>query len=59
MEELFVKIHELQNKDILELVNLKNNTRNKFLNGKVCNQTEYMINLQQLLIDVYNKHVDL
>ena len=55
-DELLKKIDELHNKDISELVNLKNETRNKFLNGKVCNQTEYINNLEQLLIDLYQKH---
>jgi predicted O-linked N-acetylglucosamine transferase (SPINDLY family) len=55
-DELLKKIDELHNKDISELVNLKNETRNKFLNGKVCNQTVYINNLEQLLTDLYKKH---
>jgi predicted O-linked N-acetylglucosamine transferase (SPINDLY family) len=55
-DELLQKIGELHNKDISELVNLKNETRNKFLNGKVCNQTEYINNFSKLLTDLYNKH---
>jgi len=58
-DELLQKIGELHNKDISELVNLKNETRNKFLNGKVCNQTEYINNLEKLLTDLYNKHLAL
>jgi protein O-GlcNAc transferase len=54
-DELFKKIETLHNKDVLELINLKNETRDKFLTGKVCNQTEYMNNLQELLTDLYRQ----
>lgn len=50
-DELFQKLERLQSDD---LTNLKNDTRNKFLNGKVCNKNEYINNLQDLLQELFD-----
>lgn len=55
-KELNEKIVYLQNKDESFWSDLKETTRRKFLNGLVCNKTEYMKNIQQLFTDLYNKH---
>jgi predicted O-linked N-acetylglucosamine transferase (SPINDLY family) len=55
-DELMNKLDELYKTDKNKLINLKNDTRNKFLNGKVCNQIEYMKNLETLLADLFLKH---
>ena len=55
-QELFDKLTELHQNDDTFWSNLKNETRDKFMNGKVCNKKEYMTNLQGLLQDLYNKH---
>jgi predicted O-linked N-acetylglucosamine transferase (SPINDLY family) len=54
--EIINKIKELENKPLEFWKELKIKTREQFLNGKVCNKTEYMNNLEHLLIEVYNKH---
>lgn len=51
-EELFDKLKQLHNKDDEFWKNLKSETKNKFLNGKVCDQKEYMKNFKQLLNNV-------
>lgn len=48
-EELFNKLKSFHNQKDDFWYNLKNNTKNKFLNGKVCDQVEYMKNLTILL----------
>ena len=54
--ELLTKLVELNNKDKSEFINLKTETRNKFLKGKVCNQDEYINNLQELLTDLFKNY---
>lgn len=58
-DELFKKIEELHKKEDTFWYNLKNETRNKFINGKVCDKENYIDNLQKLLVDLYNKHQEL
>ncbi len=48
--ELKKKIREITEKKSKWWKNLKRDTRYKFLNGKVCNKTEYMENFQEMLI---------
>jgi predicted O-linked N-acetylglucosamine transferase (SPINDLY family) len=55
-QEMFDKITRLTQKDDDFWKVLKNETRNKFTNGLVCNKNEYMNNLQELLTSLYNKH---
>ncbi len=55
-DELLEKISELYTKDKSTLINLKKETRDKFLNSKVCNQTEYIQNFEDLLKDLFSKH---
>lgn len=55
-EEIIKKIKILEDKSIDFWKTNKQNIRNKFLNGKVCNQKLYMKNIQELFIELYNKH---
>jgi predicted O-linked N-acetylglucosamine transferase (SPINDLY family) len=55
-DEILIKIKELEDKPIEFWKELKINTREQFLNGKVCNKKEYMNNLEKLFIELYNKH---
>jgi predicted O-linked N-acetylglucosamine transferase (SPINDLY family) len=52
-EELYtkIKLFEKKSKD----VTFKNSIRNTFLNGNVCQKTQYMDNIQELFISLYNK----
>jgi len=54
--EIINKIKELENKPLEFWKELKITTREQFLNGKVCNKTEYMNNLETLLSELYEKH---
>ena len=62
MEEyIFNSTDELLNKiNKLKLIEtwgtFKQDTRNKFLDGYVCNKEEYMKNIQQLFVDLHKKH---
>jgi protein O-GlcNAc transferase len=56
VNDLHTKLNELQQKDITFWKTLKSNTRKQFLNGYVCNKTEYMSHLQNLLVDLFQKH---
>lgn len=56
IDEMIIKIKELETQPIEFWKNLKNNIRKQFLNGKVCNQLEYMKELEQLFIELYTKH---
>lgn len=40
----------------MDLCDLKQTVRDKFLNGKACNKTEYMYNIQSLFSKLYSKH---
>lgn len=53
-DELLNKIQEVHNSD---RTSLKSETRNKFLNGKVCDKQAYMSNLQALLDDLYRQKI--
>ena len=55
-DEILVKIKEMEDKPIQFWKELKNNTREQFMNGKVCNQSEYMKDLEGLFIELYKKH---
>jgi protein O-GlcNAc transferase len=55
-EEIIEKIKILEQKPIEFWKTLKIETKNKFLNGFVCNKKEYLKNLERLFIDLYNKH---
>lgn len=45
-----IKLFEKKSKDIT----FKNSIRNTFLNGKVCQKTQYMDNIQDLFVSLYN-----
>lgn len=47
-QELFDRIKSINNEKDDFWYNLKNNTKNKFLSGKVCDQKEYIKNLSNL-----------
>jgi protein O-GlcNAc transferase len=47
-QELFDKLKSINNEKDDFWYNLKNNTKNKFLSGKVCDQKEYIKNLSNL-----------
>lgn len=55
-EEIIKKIKILQDKPVEFWKTNKQNTRDAFLSGKVCNQIEYMHNIQELFTTLYNKH---
>ena len=55
-DEILIKIKELEDNPIEFWKELKNNTREQFMNGKVCNQTEYMKDLEGLFTQLYEKH---
>ena len=55
-EELNLKITQFQKKSNDFWKTLKLQTRNKFLNGLVCNKQEYMKNIQELFSTLYIKH---
>jgi predicted O-linked N-acetylglucosamine transferase (SPINDLY family) len=55
-DEMIHKIKNLEDKPIDFWKTQKEETRNKFLNGKFCNQELYITNIQQLFVDLYNKH---
>lgn len=55
-EEIINKIKILEDKPIDFWKTNKQNVRNKFLNGKVCDSKSYLYNLQQLFTELYNKH---
>jgi len=54
--ELYEKITKLEDVTSEFWINLKTETRQKFLDGKVCNADNYMMNITNLLTDLYNKH---
>ena len=56
IEEMVNKIKELEDKPLEFWKELKVKTREQFLSGKVCNQKEYMYNLENLLVELYDKH---
>jgi predicted O-linked N-acetylglucosamine transferase (SPINDLY family) len=58
-EEIIKKIKILEDKPIEFWKTNKENVRSKFLNGSVCNKSEYMINIQELFSELYNKHIKL
>jgi predicted O-linked N-acetylglucosamine transferase (SPINDLY family) len=55
-EEIIKKIKILEDKPIDFWKTNKQNVRNKFLNGNVCDSKSYLYNLQQLFTELYNKH---
>lgn len=56
-EELDLKLNILQKQPVSFWKTFKKNTRNKFLTGKVCNNKEYVNNLQQLFNALCEKHL--
>ena len=46
----------LKNKNNNDWIILKKQIRNKFLNGFVCNKKEYLLNFENLLINLYNNY---
>jgi hypothetical protein len=56
-EELNLKINILQNQNGTFWQTFKQNIRNKFLTGKVCNKNEYIKNIQELFVELYNKNL--
>ena len=55
-EEIIDKIQNLLDKPIEFWKTQKEDTRDKFLNGLVCNKEIYMKNIQNLFKNLYNKH---
>lgn len=55
-KEIINKIKILDNKPIEFWKTLKEDTRNKFLNGGFCNKDLYMTNIQKLFTDLFEKH---
>jgi predicted O-linked N-acetylglucosamine transferase (SPINDLY family) len=55
-KEIIDKIKILEEKPIEFWKTLKEDTRKQFLNGKVCDKSEYLQNIQALFIDLFNKH---
>jgi len=55
-EEIINKIKILEDKPIEFWKTQKQETRSKFLNGKFCDQTLYMKNIQKLFTDLFKKH---
>jgi protein O-GlcNAc transferase len=56
-EEMIEKINGLFKKEDNYWMGLKENTRNKFINGEVCNKVEYMKNLEGLLENLYSSSI--
>jgi predicted O-linked N-acetylglucosamine transferase (SPINDLY family) len=56
VEEIHQKIDELYNKDMEHWNGFKQETRDKFLKGFVCNKELYMNDIQTLIENLYNKH---
>lgn len=54
-QEVLNKVKELQTKDF---TNFKKEIRDKFINGKACNKSLYMENIQRIFIQLYNKHIN-
>jgi protein O-GlcNAc transferase len=54
--EIIEKINILQQKEPSFWKTNKENIRKQFLQGKVCNQTIYMENIQKMLVDLYKEH---
>ena len=55
-QEIIDKIKILQNKPIEYWETNKEIVRNKFLNGRVCDKKVYIKNIQNLFVNLYNKH---
>jgi len=55
-QELFDKLKSINNETDDFWYNLKNNTKNKFLSGKVCDQKEYIKNIQNLFKQTFEKY---
>jgi predicted O-linked N-acetylglucosamine transferase (SPINDLY family) len=55
-QEIIDKIKILENKPIEFWKTQKQETRNKFLNGKFCDRKLYMKNIQKLFTDLFEKH---
>jgi protein O-GlcNAc transferase len=55
-DEIIDKIQILLDKPIEFWKTNKEIVKNKFLNGLVCNKTEYMKNIQKVFVDLFNKH---
>jgi predicted O-linked N-acetylglucosamine transferase (SPINDLY family) len=54
--EMYDKITKLGDNTSEFWTNLKQSTRAKFMNGKVCNVSNYMSNISSLLDKLYNEH---
>lgn len=54
LDDMILKIKQLETNSQEFWKKLKQTTRNKFLNGKVCNQSEYISNIQTLLQQLTN-----
>jgi predicted O-linked N-acetylglucosamine transferase (SPINDLY family) len=54
IDDIHTKLDELSSKDSDFWINFKSDTRKHFLNGYVCNKTEYMKNFQEMLVNVTN-----
>jgi len=55
-EELDLKINILQKQPTIFWKTFKQNIRNKFLSGKVCDKKEYIQNIQELFTDLCNNY---
>lgn len=56
-DELSLKINILQNQPTEYWKTFKQNMRNKFITGKVCDQNEYINNIQELFVELYNRNI--
>jgi predicted O-linked N-acetylglucosamine transferase (SPINDLY family) len=56
INEMIDKIKELEDKSLEFWKELKIKTREQFLNGKVCNKNDYMKNLEDMFLELFNKH---
>lgn len=55
-DDIHSKLNELQNKDNAFWNNLKNDTREKFLNGRICDKKRYMTEIEQVFTNLFNKY---
>jgi len=56
VDDMLAKLHQLEKEPLEFWKILKSQTRNKFLCGKVCNQTEYVNNLQDLMTNLVQNY---
>jgi predicted O-linked N-acetylglucosamine transferase (SPINDLY family) len=55
-KEAYIKKAVELSKDLTKLKNLKNEVRDKFVNGNVCNYQEFTNKFEDKLIEIYKSH---